>query len=196
MKNLFLIVIFLFSLNIIAQKPCEYSVNVKDSIGIYKETKSAIVHEFIFGNTSKYVFFALALTDEMPSLTVQILQKSKDFLKVNCFNKNSRIFLQLENNKVVHFLKSQGYKYIHFTSDARVTDSNKNADVIIFDEATSALDAITETSVMDAIYRLDSNITMLVIAHRTSTLKNCNKIIKLENNAISILTPEDLPTES
>ena len=86
-------------LNSFAQKPCEYSVNVKDSIGIYKETKSAIVHEFIFGNTSKYVFFALALTDEIPSLTVQILQKSKDFLKVNCFNKNSRIFLQLENNK-------------------------------------------------------------------------------------------------
>jgi len=72
----------------------------------------------------------------------------------------------------------------------------KKASLIIFDEATSALDAITETSVMDAIYRLDSNITMLVIAHRTSTLKNCNKIIKLENNAISILTPEDLPTES
>jgi hypothetical protein len=106
MKNLFLIVIFLFSLNITAQKPCEYSVNVKDSIGIYKETKSAIVHEFIFGNTSKYVFFALALTDEMPSLTVQILQKSKDFLKVNCFNKNSRIFLQLENNKVVTLIAS------------------------------------------------------------------------------------------
>jgi len=105
-KNLLLIIIVLLSLNVAAQKPCEYSVNVKDSIGIYKETKSAIVHEFIFGNTSKYVFFALALTDEMPSLTVQILQKSKDFLKVNCFNKNSRIFFQLENGKVVTLLAS------------------------------------------------------------------------------------------
>jgi hypothetical protein len=105
MKNLFLIIVLL-SLNSFAQKPCEYSVNVKDSIGIYKETKSAIVHEFIFGNTSKYVFFSLALTDEMPSLTVQILQKSKDFLKVNCFNKNSRIFFQLENGKVVTLLAS------------------------------------------------------------------------------------------
>lgn len=101
MKNHFLIVIFLFCLAVSAQKPCEFSVNVKDSIGIYKETKSAIVHEFIFGNTSKYVFFSLALTDETPSLTVQILQKSKDFIKINCFNKNSRIFLQLENNKVI-----------------------------------------------------------------------------------------------
>jgi len=101
MKYILTILISLFNLITFAQKPCDYSVNVKDSIGIYKETKSAIVHEFIFGNTSKYVFFALSLTDEMPALTVQILQKSKDFLKVNCFNKNSRIFLQLENNKVV-----------------------------------------------------------------------------------------------
>jgi hypothetical protein len=105
MKKIFLIIVLL-GLNSFAQKPCEYSVNVKDSIGIYKETKSAIVHEFIFGNTSKYVFFALALTDEIPTLTVQILQKSKDFLKVNCFNKNSRIFLQLENGKVVTLLAS------------------------------------------------------------------------------------------
>lgn len=95
------------NLTVSAQKPCEYSVNVTDSIGTYKETKSSIVHEFIFGNTSKYVFFSLSLTDEMPSLTVQILQKSKDFLKVNCFDKNSRIFLQLENNKVITLIASE-----------------------------------------------------------------------------------------
>jgi hypothetical protein len=106
MKNLFLIGFFLFCLTISAQKPCEFSVNVKDSLGTYKETKSAIVHEFVFGNTSKYVFFALALTDEMPSLSVLIIQKSKDFLKVNCFDKNSRIYLQLENNKIVTLIAS------------------------------------------------------------------------------------------
>jgi hypothetical protein len=107
MKNLFLIGILLFSLSIAAQKPCDYSVNVKDSLGTYKEMKSTIVHEFIFGNTSKHVFFTLALTDETPSLTVLILQKSKDFLKVNCFDKNSRIYLQLENNKVITLIASE-----------------------------------------------------------------------------------------
>jgi hypothetical protein len=106
MKYLILNLILLFSTTTFAQNPCEFSVNVKDSIGIYKETKSKIVHEFIFGNTSKYLFFTLALTDEMPSLTVQILQKSKDFLKINCFNKNSRIYFQLENGKVVTLIAS------------------------------------------------------------------------------------------
>jgi hypothetical protein len=43
----------------------------------------------------------------MPSLTVLILQKSKDFLKVNCFDKNSRIYLQLENNKVVTLIAAE-----------------------------------------------------------------------------------------
>jgi len=107
MKNLLLLVLFLYSLNTVAQKPCEFSVNVKDSIGTYKETKSAIVHEFVFGNTSKHIFFALTSTDDMPSLSVLIIQKSKDFLKVNCFDKNSRIYLQLENNKIITLIASE-----------------------------------------------------------------------------------------
>ncbi len=41
------------------------------------------------------------------------------------------LYEDLENNLVVEFLKKQGYKYIHFTSDARVTDSNKNADRVM-----------------------------------------------------------------
>ena len=61
----------------------------------------------------------------------------------------------------------------------------KQADLIIFDEATSALDSATEERVMDAIYNLDKEITVILIAHRTSTLKNCNKIIKIENKSLS-----------
>ncbi len=107
MKNFILIVTLLYNLNINAQKPCEFSVNVTDSLGTYKETKSAIVHEFVFGNTSKHIFFALTSTNDMPLLSLLILQKSKDFLKINCFDKNSRIYLQLENNKVITLIASE-----------------------------------------------------------------------------------------
>ena len=69
----------------------------------------------------------------------------------------------------------------------------KQADVLIFDEATSALDTDTEQSVMKAIDRLESRLTILIIAHRLTTLKNCDKIIKLEkNNKIRILKYKDL----
>jgi ABC-type bacteriocin/lantibiotic exporter with double-glycine peptidase domain len=55
----------------------------------------------------------------------------------------------------------------------------KQADVIIFDEATSALDNETEQAVMQAIESLSEDLTLLIIAHRISTLKNCTQIVEL-----------------
>ena len=107
MKHLLFSILLLYSISIFAQRPCEYSVNVKDSIGIYKETKSNIVHERVFGNTSSYVFFSLALTDDLPTLTVQILNKSNDFIKVNCFDKNSKLYIQLDNGKIVTLIATE-----------------------------------------------------------------------------------------
>jgi len=57
----------------------------------------------------------------------------------------------------------------------------KNASLIVFDEATSALDDVTEHSVMKAIDALDENLTILIIAHRLSTLEGCDVIYRLEN---------------
>ena len=52
--------------------------------------------------------------------------------------------------------------------------------VFVFDEATSALDQATEKSVMGAIYELDDDHTILVIAHRLSTVQRADNIIMLE----------------
>jgi ATP-binding cassette subfamily B protein len=60
----------------------------------------------------------------------------------------------------------------------------KQADVIIFDEATSALDNETEQAVMQAIESLSGDLTVLIIAHRLTTLKNCTQIIELGNGDI------------
>ena len=59
-----------------------------------------------------------------------------------------------------------------------------NAEVIIFDEATSSLDTETEKVVMESINSLSKNLTILIIAHRITTLKNCDAIISLENGNI------------
>jgi ATP-binding cassette, subfamily B, bacterial PglK len=56
--------------------------------------------------------------------------------------------------------------------------------IIIFDEATSALDNITEKSVMDSINNLGNKITTICVAHRLSTVMNCDKIILLENGKL------------
>lgn len=60
----------------------------------------------------------------------------------------------------------------------------KKADVIIFDEATSALDTETEQAVMDAIENLSADLTILIIAHRLTTLRNCTQIVELGNCGI------------
>lgn len=55
----------------------------------------------------------------------------------------------------------------------------RKADVLIFDEATSALDNETEIAVMQAIEELGRELTILIVAHRLTTLKKCDAIIEL-----------------
>ena len=60
----------------------------------------------------------------------------------------------------------------------------KQATVLIFDEATSALDSTTEEAVMSAIDNLSGELTILIIAHRTTTLRHCDTIVQLERGQI------------
>mgnify|MGYP003808860501 CR=1 FL=1 len=60
----------------------------------------------------------------------------------------------------------------------------KKASVLVFDEATSALDKDTEASVMQAINSLGRDLTVLVIAHRLTTLSNCDVIYRLDHGRI------------
>ena len=60
----------------------------------------------------------------------------------------------------------------------------KQASVLVFDEATSALDNATERSVMDAIEGLNRELTIVLIAHRLSTVRRCDTIIELEHGRV------------
>ena len=57
----------------------------------------------------------------------------------------------------------------------------KQANVLFLDEATSSLDTATESSIMKAIEKLGNDITLIIIAHRITTLKNCSRILELTN---------------
>ena len=60
----------------------------------------------------------------------------------------------------------------------------REAPVLILDEATSALDEATEAAVMDAIHTQYQGTTILMIAHRLSTLERCDRLIQIENGKI------------
>lgn len=58
-------------------------------------------------------------------------------------------------------------------------------DVLVLDEATSALDNLTERAVMDAVHNLGGQKTIIMIAHRLSTVQDCDRIFLLENGRVA-----------
>jgi ATP-binding cassette, subfamily B, bacterial PglK len=67
----------------------------------------------------------------------------------------------------------------------------KKFDIIVLDEATSSLDNKTESSIIKAIESLEAEVTILMIAHRVTTLKNCDQIIELSKGKIKEIKKYD-----
>ena len=112
----------------------------------------------------------------------------------------TRVRRAAQQSQVADFIESLPQQYETFVGEHGVRLSGgqrqrigiaralyKQADVIIFDEATSALDNETEQAVMQAIEGLSKDLTLLIIAHRLSTLKNCTQIVELESGAIKCI---------
>jgi len=69
----------------------------------------------------------------------------------------------------------------------------KQSGLIIFDEATSSLDEATEKEIMETIYNLDKDLTIVIVAHRISTLKNCDEIYSMQDGSLKLVgTYQDL----
>ena len=65
--------------------------------------------------------------------------------------------------------------------------------ILVFDEATSALDSQTEAEVVSEITRMKGIKTMIIIAHRTETLRFCDRIYKIDDGkVIECGTPEEI----
>ena len=132
MKSILTSLLFLLSLTTFAQKSCEYSVNVADSLGTYKSTKEYMISEKNFGGNSNYIFYSLALTDGLPTLTVQLIQKSKEFIKANCFDKNSKLYLQLNNGKIITLIHTEQENCGTLIRDEKGFDNRVNSGVFMF----------------------------------------------------------------
>ncbi|WP_293752350.1 ABC transporter ATP-binding protein [uncultured Paraglaciecola sp.] len=110
---------------------------------------------------------------------------------------HSRVKLAAQQAQIAEIIESWSKKYQTIVGEQGVRLSGgqrqrigiaralyKQADVIIFDEATSALDNETEQEVMLAIEGLSKELTVLIIAHRITTLKNCTEIVELGGSGI------------
>lgn len=64
--------------------------------------------------------------------------------------------------------------------------------ILVLDEATSALDSETETAVIESIESLQGTITMVIIAHRLTTIRNCDRVYKVENGEAIEVSKEEI----
>ena len=82
-------------------KDCAYDIDEKTDSTSLKVLPQKLMHEKIFGSSSDYLFFSLVNENDVPILNMQLLQKSNDFIPTNCLSKSSKVFIQLDNGKII-----------------------------------------------------------------------------------------------
>jgi len=113
----------------------------------------------------------------------------------------TRVRLAAEKAQIAAFVDSSPHGYSSFVGERGIRLSGgqrqrigiaralyKRASVLVLDEATSALDNATEESVMDSIDRLSRHLTILIVAHRLSTIARCDRVVELRCGRISCET--------
>ena len=107
------------------------------------------------------------------------------------------IWRALENAQLADFVRSleQGLDTVIGERGIRISGGQRqrigiaralyyDPEILFFDEATSSLDNETETALMDSINRLGCQKTMIIVAHRLTTLRGCDKVYKVEDTGI------------
>ena len=110
---------------------------------------------------------------------------------------HERVRLVARRAQIADFTESRPERYDAFVGERGVRLSGgqrqrigiaralyRRASVLVLDEATSALDNATEQSVINAIEGLDRDLTVLIIAHRLTTVKHCDSIVELEQGRV------------
>jgi ATP-binding cassette subfamily B protein len=117
------------------------------------------------------------------------------------YNENidyARVYASAQQARIAEFIESSpnGYQTIVGERGVRLSGGQrqriglaralyKNAKLLLLDEATSALDTHTEAEVMDAISGLNREITVILIAHRLTTIEKCDRVVVMEGGKIT-----------
>ena len=141
---------------------------------LYKHISIVTQESILFNDTIKN---NLLIGNENSS-EEELLESSK--------NANAHEFIISQENQYETLIGDQGNK-LSGGQKQRLTIARamlKSPSILILDEATSSLDSESEKKVQDAINKLMLNKTSLVIAHKFSTIKKCNKILVLDKGKI------------
>jgi ABC-type multidrug transport system fused ATPase/permease subunit len=117
----------------------------------------------------------------------------------------ARVKQSAEQAQIAGFIESSPEGYASFVGERGIRLSGgqrqrigiaralyKQSSVIVLDEATSALDTSTEEAVMDAVEGLSRDLTMVMIAHRLSTVQSCDRVLRLDHGVVVASGPPEL----
>ncbi|MFP5439639.1 MAG: hypothetical protein ACLGH8_17825 [Bacteroidia bacterium] len=82
-------------------KECKYAIEDTTKGEELRTTPEYLMYERSFGGSSQFIFFSLSNSQGVPLVNFQLLSKAKDFPKMYCLDKDSRIYVQLANNRIV-----------------------------------------------------------------------------------------------
>lgn len=99
MKFIYLLLLIPFFT--IAQTNCKYDIEEKTDSTYLKVLPEKVMYERVFGNSKEFIQFSLINNNGVPTLHVQLVEKSSLFLPAKCFDFSSKIVLQLNNGKFV-----------------------------------------------------------------------------------------------
>jgi ABC-type multidrug transport system fused ATPase/permease subunit len=121
----------------------------------------------------------------------------------------ARVKQAAEQAQIAGFIESSPEGYASFVGERGIRLSGgqrqrigiaralyKGAKILVLDEATSALDDATEQAVMEAVEGLSKELTIVMIAHRLSTVARCDQVIRLQNGLIAAQGPPCLVLQS
>lgn len=153
-----------------------------DDIDINKLTKDSIRNNISYITQNPYIF-NLTIKDNFTLLDSTITLKE---IKEAC--KIARIDDYIESlPDKYNTLLGEGGVSLSGGQKQRIAIARallKKSKIILFDEATSALDNITQNEIQEAINNISNDYTIIIVAHRLSTIKNCDKIFVLHEGKI------------
>jgi len=98
--------------------------------------------------------------------------------------KQANIFNFLQTKKGVETLVGEGGIQLSGGQRQRIAIARAlygQPEILVLDEATSALDSKTEKKIMDEIYQISQDKTLIIVAHRLSTIQNCDRVFEIKN---------------
>ncbi len=167
-------------------------------IGIYKPTKGKILidnYELNDKNVKSwrkkigYIPQQIYLFDGTVGENVAFGRKFNEKKIIECLKK-ARIWKFFESKNGINTRVGEGGIMLSGGQKQRVAIARAlygDPEILVLDEATSALDYETEKEIMNEIYEIGKDKTLIIVAHRHSTIINCNKIYIIENKKIKLV---------